>query len=184
MKKILLSPRIFEELEYYGHGGRQTAFYDKNKPDVIVKKPKTNTVFSKYILEIYEFMQKYPTFFAKIYNITPKEIKQEKLDDKKFMDDFREMANDFKKFPEITNEIKSSYQKEEDESLFSLILYSFDFLKPFTIQLPTNSFRFIKKLKNFLNELNKLEDLSPNLFDLHPLQFGYDENNNIKMFDV
>lgn len=183
-KKILILQKIYEELIKYKSGTNQHTFIDSDNPNVIIKKPKKNELFLKDELEMYDFMNKYPSVFIKTYDISVKEVKQEKIDDTKFIEDLKKLKNTLKS----NGYLASWKQKLNEETELNFVIDDIRFddydLKSAAVKLTGFLFEFYKKLKIFLDKIEKIEEVSPAPFDIHAFQLGYDKMGDIKCFDI
>lgn len=183
-KKILISRKIYEDLIPYKTGTNQKTYIDSNNPNEITKRPKRGETFEKDDLIKFEFMNKFPNIFIKTYDITPYQVKQEKIDDNSFVNHLTKLKNELKSEGYLKNWDFELGEKTELNFLIDDIRISEENLLKLVDNVSSKSFSLYKKIKIFLDKLDKVEEDSPFSFDIHAFQLGYDKKGEIKCFDI
>lgn len=182
MKKLIISEGVLQSL--YGKGNHQTA-HEVDGENYLVKKPIHFPFYTPNQIKDYELMQKHSAIFAKIYKIEKDEIWQEKLDDKGFRKDLLKLSLIFKQKYFTPHENLNT-----QEGLMDSVMFAFqqnrqdDDFKKLLVGLDGENFKFAKKLLTIIQNLDTMEDLFSRVFDTNRGNFGYDEYENIKMFDI
>jgi hypothetical protein len=156
--------------EYLNETSKSIVTYNN---DTIIKK-----FNDKYELEnTIKYFPNHPNLFPIIYNINGDEIEIERLDTKKAIKEFNILNNWFKK------NLKMSFGS------YLMRDYTFKHIypdRPYP-KLPSD---FTEEYKHILDKYQKLiNDIMKIvgkyfLLDVHSLNFGYDKNGNLKMFDI
>lgn len=194
----ILSWKSFNEGKepFSNEGNFKKVYLSKSNPNIIIKKfTEPNFIIKDYLENL---SNEYPNLFAKIYKIdyVKKIIIQEKLDLVKVKEDlkilyyFFDKKNIFKNL-NINTFLYPLYSiMELFKSFYNDIFkydvrfneYSFEDIQSL-IDDETVKKIFIKWI-NYLNNLSSIKESKYKHLDVKVSNFGYDINDNIKMFDI
>lgn len=143
------------------------------RDDVVIKKFNDEYELRNTI----EFFQKHPNLFPIIYKVENNVVEMERLETKMAEKEFNLLQRWFKKNLKISF---SSYLMRD---------YTFELIhpnKPYPIlpkEFPIEYIEIISKYQKLVDSIMKIVGKNF-LLDVHSLNFGYDKNGNLKMFDI
>jgi len=156
--------------EYLNENSKSSILYND---DTITK-----TFNDKYELEnTIKYFPKYPNLFPKIFKVDENEIEMERLETKKAEKEFNMVNRWFKRNLKISF---GSYLMRD---------YTFELIhpnKPYPIlpeDFPKEYIDIVNKYQKLINSIMKIVG-NHFLLDVHSLNFGYDKDDNLKMFDI
>ena len=156
--------------EYLNENFKSTISYND---DTVIKE-----FNDKYELDnTIKYFPKHPNLFPKIFKVDGNKIEMEKLETKKAENEFNTLNRWFKKNLKISF---GSYLMRD---------YTFELIhpnKPYPIlseDFPKEYVNIVNKYQNLINSIMKIVE-KHFLLDVHSLNFGYDKNGNLKMFDI
>jgi len=165
--------------------------YDlKTSPDKVVKKYTQVRPETKYAQ--YEFMNKYPELFVKIYKVTPQYIVMEKV--KVPIEGLEELqqfinkdlninfvqgdANNNRYASDIINATYNELKDNKNEMFMSILSRVKQKNQPSLTKLLIKIYNFLLRLKKQIPQLNKY------WLDIHSDNIGEDTQGNLKLFDI
>jgi hypothetical protein len=164
--------------------GQSSSTYPYNKdPEKIIKTVSDYDDNNKFDLEQIKIFQKHPDIFPLIYKVTDKYAVLEKLNINKAYNEMLSWGKQVKK----TNNILSYFMQDEEYEYddYAGILYYF--LKQNSENELESLYSKIKdgdKLKAWVSLIKKAINLNlKSDLDIHGEQFGYNNNNKLKLLD-
>lgn len=165
-----------KDKELKDHGSDHSIFDFYKDSNKIIKYNRESRIGNEYKL-----FNKYPDIFVKIYKISSKYIIMEKVDAKGFERDSEKTSREL--------------MGVEDEYIKKIMNLHFDLPGAYYSSLRSNNNRFINyidRLKHKNEFIAKLTKVITKLvlitngqnLDIHSGQFGYDIDDNIKIFDI